>query len=77
MFGKYRMIALNNHEVLRKELLPFLEMVGGKHIHLKCIPDTNTRVVTAKLKLDDWAFIVDFFSKKYPELPMTFMTLGR
>ena len=77
MFRRFRMIALNNHEVLMKELLPFLEMVGGKCIHLKHVPNTDTRLVTVKLKPNDWAFIMDFFSKKYPNLPMTFMTLGR
>lgn len=77
MFKKYRMVALNNHDVLMQELLPFLRMLGGKNIRLRHVPNTNTRLVTVKLKNDDWIFIVDFFKKKYPNLPMIFMTLGR
>lgn len=77
MFKKTRMIALNNGEVLRKELVPFLKMLGGKCIHLKHVPNTDTRLVTVKLKDDDWAYIMDFFSKRYPNEAMMFMTLGR
>lgn len=76
MFKKTRMIALNNHEVLRKELLPFLQMLGGKCIHLKHVPNTTTRLVTVKLKADDWVYIVDFFSKRYPNDDMLFMTIA-
>lgn len=77
MFRKERLIALNNGAILRKELLPFLKMLGGKCIHLKHVPNTTTRLVTVKLKTDDWAYIMDFFNKRYPNEAMMFMTLGR
>lgn len=76
MFKKTRMIALNNGEVLRKELLPFLKMLGGKCIHLKHVPNTTTRLVTVRLRNDDWVYIMDFFGKRYPNGDMMFMTIA-